>query len=512
MGACLKYDRWLLLGAVWGGLAMLAGCQTTPVEEVPAIARPEARPVKNITGFSESLRCMDDLFGAFGIHNVVITSQGIPDATGEIQAGTKEMLISAVSKMSGNSGAFRFVDYDQTQFDINALQNLVGFTNDFLVPNYYIRGAITQFDESVLSENLGGGISLPVLSAGASKDQTVSMVSVDLNVGDLLTRQIITGTSANNSIAVRRSGKSADAGGTIENIELGLNFNISLNRSEGMHQSIRTLVELSTIESLGKLTKVPYWRCLGMGQTDPKVISQARRWYSGMSRQEQVSFVQRALRAQGLYEGRVDGQSNPKLDEAVGLYQSSQGLLADQRIDFDLYASLISGDLAQGRVQPEDFSPASFSPSVQRPKEVLQFSITTDKGRQPTFRAGEAFAFTMQPSSDAFAYCYYKDAANTVVRVFPNRFQPDALVAGGSNVRVPGDAAQFEMVMEGPSDQEEVLCLASSLELGLKLPEHLKAADLTPLRVSSLDEVAQSFRRVSRGQVVEARLPIRVKR
>jgi hypothetical protein len=200
------------------------------------------------------------------------------------------------------------------------------------------------------------------------------------------------------------------------------------------------------------------------------------------------------------------------LDEAVGLYQSSQGLLADQRIDFDLYASLISGDLAQGRVQPEDFSPASFSPNFQRPKEVLRFSISTDKGRQRTFKAGETFVFTMQPSSDAFAYCYYKDAANTVVRVFPNRFQPDALVAAGSNVRVPGEAAHFEMVLEGPGDQEEVLCLASSLELGLRLPEHLKAADLTPMRVSSLEEVAQSFRRVSRGQVVEARLPIRVKR
>ena len=57
---------------------------------------------------------------------MVITSQGIPDATGAVQAGTKEMLISAISRMSVKSAAFRFVDYDQDQYDINALQNLVG--------------------------------------------------------------------------------------------------------------------------------------------------------------------------------------------------------------------------------------------------------------------------------------------------------------------------------------------------------------------------------------------------
>jgi hypothetical protein len=123
---------------------------------------------------------------------------------------------------------------------------------------------------------------------------------------------------------------------------------------------------------------------------------------------------------------------------------------------------------------------------------------------------GETLSFTLRSSADAFAYCYYKDSANNVVRIFPNRFQPDALLSGGSRVRVPDESAQFEMVMEGPTDREEVLCVASELELGLKLPEHLKAADLTPLRVTSLDEIAQIFRRVGRGQVVEVRLPIRV--
>ena len=504
--------RALAVGACVGSLMALGGCQTTPAQRAPEIARPESRPVKNITNFSQSLQCMDDLFLAFGVNNVVITSQGIPDATGVIQAGTKDMLISAISKMSVKSGAFRFVDYDQDQYDINALQNLVGFTDDFVIPDYYIRGAITQFDQDVISDTVGGGFTLPAVSVNVSGDQAVSVVSVDLNMGRLVTRQIIAGTSANNSIAVRRSGTAAGANGTIQNLDLGLSFNVAINRSEGMHQSVRTLVELSTIETLGKLTKVPYWRCLGIGQANPKVVSQARDFFNSMSQPERVLFVQRALRSQGFYDGPQDGKVSRQLNEAIGVYQADHDLVADGRLDFDLYASLISGDLAAGRVPPRDATPAAYKPDTRRPREVLRLLLTTPKGGQPTYKLGETLSFTLKSSADAFAYCYYKDSSSTVVRIFPNRFQPNALLPGGSEVKVPDETAQFEMVMEGPTDREEVLCVASELELGLKLPDHLKAEDLTPLRVTSLDEIAQTFRRVSRGQVVEARLPIRVVR
>ena len=490
----------------------IGGCAMTPAQKAPVIAQPKARAVQNITSFSQSLRCMDELFLAFGVRDVVITSQGIPDATGEIKTGTKEMMISSVSKMSVRSGAFRFVDYDQTQFDINALQQLVGFTDDFLVPNYYIRGAITQLDEQVLSESAGGALQIKTFGIGASKDQVLSVVSVDLNVGNLLTRQIIAGTSANNSIAVRRSGQALDGNAQIEKIELGLSFNVSMNRSEGMHQSIRTLVDLSMIETLGKLSQVPYWRCLGIQQTNPSMVAQARSWFEDMSAEEQVTFVQRALHGKGLYDGPLDGKSGPVLREAVGVYQASQGLLADGRIDFDLYASLISEDLALGRAPAKDVVPQPFKPQTKPARRLLGLTLTTEKGRQPTYQVGDKLSFTLQTSGDAFAYCYYQDSASKVARVFPNRFQPNALVAGGAPIKVPGPGAQFEILLEQPAAHEDVLCVASDVELGMELPESLKAQDLTPLEVRSLNDVVRAFRDLGKGQVVEARLPVRVTR
>ena len=56
----------------------------------------------------------------------------------------------------------------------------------------------------------------------------------------------------------------------------GLTFSVALDRSEGFHQAVRELVDLSTIEVLGKLMRVPYWECLSIEPTNPHFQAQAR--------------------------------------------------------------------------------------------------------------------------------------------------------------------------------------------------------------------------------------------
>src|SRR5579859_7102762 len=77
----------------------LMGCQPNP-ETAQIAAQPQTAPARTITSFNDALRCMDELFLAQGKKDIYITSAGIPDATGMVAAGTKEMLITAISKMS----------------------------------------------------------------------------------------------------------------------------------------------------------------------------------------------------------------------------------------------------------------------------------------------------------------------------------------------------------------------------------------------------------------------------
>ncbi|MFK7978236.1 MAG: DUF4384 domain-containing protein [Halioglobus sp.] len=497
-------------------LASCAGQQSS--QPVVDAAQPKARPTHNLTSFDESLRCMDGLFLDHGIKDVVITSQGIPDATGEIRTGSKEMLISAISRMSTYSGAFRFVDYDQRQFDINELQKLVGFTEDFLVPNYYIRGAITQFDEQVVSDSQSGGLSLDVFDVGASKNKVTSLVSIDLNVGNLLTRQILTGTSATNTIAVSRTGKSADSNGSISKLSLGFSFNVNMGRSEGMHQSVRTLLQLSAIESLGKLTEVPYWQCLGLGQTSTAMMEQARGWYSTMSKKEQRLFVQRALSGLGIYSGTIDGAASSPLQEAIGRYQSGKNLLADGKINFQLYASLISEDLALGQ-SPSVARPLADQRKVSAKAKLAPISnsnstplglVLATRNNQTNYSKGDSLFITLRSTEDAFAYCYYKDGGGSVVRLYPNRFQPNALISAGKTTHIPGETSRFEIALEQSGVEEEILCLASEQELGIALPKSLKGKDLTPLPIRSLSAVADVFESLGDTPLVSERLLIPV--
>ncbi len=247
--------------AVLALLTALAACQTRPQMAYDA-ANPRTAAVRNIGNFNEALRCMDDLFIAQGKQDIYITTAGIPDATGLIATGTKEMFITAVSRMSAKSNAFHFVDYDPTQLDVQVLSEMVGLHKEFVAPNYYVRGAITQLDSNVLQSSASAGVSIPGMDAAINGYQVVSVVSIDLNVGKLITRQIMPGISASNSIAVVQSGKGADVGGFIG--KAGLSLSVSLDKSEGFHQAVRNLIELSTIEVLGKLTRVPYWQCLSI--------------------------------------------------------------------------------------------------------------------------------------------------------------------------------------------------------------------------------------------------------
>ncbi|HJS85460.1 MAG TPA: peptidoglycan-binding protein, partial [Acetobacteraceae bacterium] len=325
--------RWIL------ALLFLCGCVARPETAFDA-AQPSTAPVRNIGNFNEALRCMDDMFWRQGVRDIYITTAGIPDATGLISAGTKEMFISAVSQMSAKSGAFHFVDYDPTQLDVQVLSEMVGLRNDFVAPNYYVRGAITQLDSGVLSSSHAAALSIPYVDLGVSHDKVVSIVSVDMNLAKLATRQIIPGMSANNSIAVVQTGKGADIGGLIG--KAGVSLSVSLDQAEGFHQAVRNLIELSTIELLGKLTHVPYWECLNIEPTNPAFRSEARGWFDQMGPGDRDQFVRAALIRAGYL--RDAGGSPADLALAISRYQAENDLVPSGRVDFDLYYRLLAND------------------------------------------------------------------------------------------------------------------------------------------------------------------------
>ncbi|MBC7951076.1 MAG: DUF4384 domain-containing protein [Rhodospirillaceae bacterium] len=477
-------------------VGLVTSCMTPP-EKAMVAKQPSTAPARTVSSFSEALRCMDDLLWTHGKRDIYITSNGIPDETGRLLGGTKEMVITSVSRMADKSNAFSFVDFEPALDSVNALYWMVGVRPEFRAPSYYIRGAVTQLDENVLADAASAGISLPKVDLSVSQDQIVSVISVDLSVGELTTRRILPGVTASNSIAVVQSGKGADAGGIIN--KAGLSFQVSLSRSEGMHQALRTLVELSTIEVLGKLTRVPYWQCLGIEQTNPAFMTQSRDWFDEMSESERQAYAQRVLQADGYMQG------NEPAAAALGRWQADHDVIATGRMDFDTYQRMLSSPTAKAM-------PASgVTKAAAAPPPAPDVVLSSGRGPQPSYRVGEALSVRASTTADGFLYCYYADAQGAVSRIFPNRFQPDAFVEAKRQVEIPpGPQPPFNIRMEKPNATETIACVTSPQEVGLALPEKYKAADLQVIPQTGLDDVLAAYSSLTKTTVKSSRMAVKV--
>jgi hypothetical protein len=143
------------------------------------------------------------------------------------------------------------------------------------------------------------------------------------------------------------------------------------------------------------------------------------------------------------------------------------------------------------------------------PATTLQVALATEQGSRPVLRVEERLEVHLRTGADVYAYCFYADSDGRVSRVFPNRFQPNALVRAGRKVTIPGIGAGFEIVPEKPDTSEEIRCFVAERDPAPALPAALISIDLAPLPADSLLDVAGAFRRAGRA-VVEVGLPIQV--
>ena len=147
-------------------------------------------------------------------------------------------------------------------------------------------------------------------------------------------------------------------------------------------------------------------------------------------------------------------------------------------------------------------------PASQEPPQLV---LSTPRGPQPKYRIGESLSVAVQPNRDAYVYCYYQDATGTIARIFPNRFQPDPFLHAGTQIQVPpAGGKSFAIRFDKPGGRETVACMGADREVGLRLPDKLKAQDLEPIPVAGMDEIANRFREIPGARVADARLAVEV--
>jgi hypothetical protein len=523
------------------GLA-LGGCSTldvkTPAVEQTRAARvgPEQAPFRSITGFTPALRCMDDKMLDFGVRDVTMLVEDLFDQTRKVNAGTRDMLISAVSDMTRRSRAIRVNAFGRDS--TNAITFLASAQRQQpyeTVPQYDIRGSVSQFDENVVRSQKDAGIGFkPYLNLGVALDATSSILGLDLSVLTTEDLSIVPGVTSRNAVAILRQGKGVDADAAYS--KFGISYSMSLSRSEGQAQALRGLVELAVVELMGKLTKTPYWSCLGAdASTNEEIQREIADWYHAMAatRVELIGFFQHQLRHRGFYQGPVDGAFNPAIDEAIAAYRAALGLSREAKIDPAFFSAYLNADhskiprparpavvgqsvlpsapgatFAAGAPSPTGgaaAAPAQAQTSVRQAS--LGLAVGTLNG-QTVFAPGEAIRLLVAPSRDAHVYCYLQDENQKLLRFFPNRFARDSWVRAGSPLELPG-TMRFALALDKPRSKERIFCFATAHDVGAKLPAHLLGVDFEPLTVPSLDQVRSAFVRASGSALAEGSIQVR---
>lgn len=493
--------RVLLTAVVCTGVIGCAPVKEDVKAELPTLMKgPQETPRRSITNFSTALRCMDNQMLDYGIYDVSMLVEDIRDNTENVKVGAKDMLISAISEMTRRSHAIRLIAYGNDSGNlVSFLQTANQSTPYAVIPQYDIRGSISQLDQSVAAKDVAGGISISQFGIGGAKTANASVMALDLAVISTKDYSIIPGVVSKNSIVVFKEGKGIDADASID--KLGVNFSMNLTRSEGDAQAMRNLIELASVELVGKLTKTPYWNCLGIDPGQAEIQREIGDWYYNLVADQQiVQYFQIHLKNRGFYQGPVDGRFNADLTESIKAYQTGLQMAPSGNINEALFAALLN--------RPVPALPSDV-PVPPPPADPVPLDIRFT-GNSGAFNPGEQFAVKVTPESDAYVYCYFASEDGSIQRFFPNRFVNDAMVRQQAPLTLPGEMP-FKLFASKKGSQETMACFSSPEPLMSKLPDSVRGTDFENLPVKSLQQVQTAFEKTLGNQLGGKFIEIKVK-
>jgi hypothetical protein len=470
-----------VLAAICGPAAAYdpIGLTTDAQAEAQKLSRgPKLAPEKNATSFEPALRCMDRLFTQYGVRDVSLLIEDIPDATSKVKVGARDMFMTATSRMTTRSHAIRLVPFSRGS---------VAFIDrkDFIEKSRYsLQGSVSQLDESLVKRQADGALCLGPVCIGAAASDSYNAVGLDLNVIRTSDLSLEPGVTSKNTVLVVKHGTGADT--EVNASKFGLSFNFSMSRSEGQAEAMRTLVELGAIELYGKLEKIPYWICLGNDSSSPAVASEVDDWWESMVGDvpTMVRWLQGQMIARGIYKGEVDGQANDPLLAAINIYKGALGLPQDGQIDESFFRAYLAADHSkiEGGAQaafaqipppqpppppaPDVAANAPAAPAAQAARAAPPELVVQDRrGPGASYSRGQSYEILVAAPQDGNLYCWLIDEDHHLNQFFPAPELKNPMVQGGAQIVFPGPLG-FGLEASRSGKRETIACMQTGKDLG----------------------------------------------
>ena len=533
-----RLDRLDRLVRLAGALLMagsFAGCAVTAVKGdadkriEQAKKGPEATPFQSITGFTPALRCMDNMMIDYGVRDLSMLVEDIVDQTKKVNAGTRDMLISAMSEMTRRSRAARVIAFGRDANNVISFLDAAQRQSPYAtIPQFDIKGSVSQWDENVIRTQKDAGIGFqPFVNLGASGDAAASILGLDLSMLTTEDMSVLPGVTSRNSVVIYKQGKGIDGDAAYH--KFGISFSMTFTKAEGQSQALRGLVELATIELMGKLVRVPYWKCLGVQAPTDDIKLEVSDWYYQMATTpgNLVAYFQNQLRVRRFYDGPVDGDFNPAIDEAIANLRAQLGMSREAAIEQGLFQAYLDADVRRLKPPQEPARLAEAAPGSTPAQAQVPAALSVPAGAQPpmpiagselipleplslaisaggrrNFSRGEVIQLQLRSNRNAYVYCYLQDENRQLTRIFPNRWNSSGYVLAGQTLSLPGDM-RFQIVMNTRGLPETVSCLSTAADVSSQLPRDVFGNDFEPLPIATLDQLRRGFLQTTGGQFTQ---------
>jgi tetratricopeptide (TPR) repeat protein len=253
----------------------------------------DMRAEKRETVFEKSLERMAELLRAYGTPVTPVQCKNLGNQTAE-QSVPTDLYVMASSAINKIGRPLIFVPYD-VQYVVG--ETTTGGKIERLYPQVVIAGGITGFDQDMVEKEreveAEGGWAGASGGARASAEGGVSRVVIDLSMLDYKTQAYFPGVVTSNSILLRRD--KLGWGAFAYYMGNGASFDYSLKHKQGVHAALRTVLEFSIIELIGKQFEVPYWKCIEGALPDVKMAERLRDEFSFLPEEQQALKMKKIL-------------------------------------------------------------------------------------------------------------------------------------------------------------------------------------------------------------------------
>lgn len=505
MSPTLKPIVWLVCSTL-----LLPACVSNPsqqtLSEVRSAANPADRSSRAVTNFTPALRCMDEMLFNQGVRDITLMMEEFRDITQKLPISTRDMMTSAVSDMTRRSRAVRLSLFGSDQQNLTQFLQQAQKQSAFaVVPQYSMRGNISQLDDSVekrgASVGLGLGLAERLFGVRVGTDTKFSVLGFDAALVETEGMTLLPGvTSKNLTVLASRDASAGDGEAKLTNPGLAVVFSFSASRSDGPAQAARNMVELAAVELVGKLVRLPYWQCVNVSDNDPEVQRELDDWFLSMDPDELRSFLQERMRERRYFDGALDGQDSAAFNSALASYRTALGLPATGAMDLAFFKRFITQPVARGPLaalprKSREAKAAATTPSapVSEPAQsaepaAAQLSLVA----APATASRKGLNLEVQSTRSGYLYCYSQDpVSQKIVRVFPNRFVRDPRIDAGQPVQLPG-GQRFVL-----NPAAAYACLHAPREVYGDLPPPLRWGDFEEIRLKSFDEIRDHFSQAS---------------